>query len=254
MFISLVRGYQKYISPLFPPSCRYYPTCSHYTVQALEKHGVLKGGVMGVSRILRCNPFIRGGVDKVPEYFTVRRNPADRQAVGVIERPEKTQKDIDEMEEEIDFLYEKFEDEIIIREELPTTSELVKEQVPVTEYSLDTLPVAYIEQAKSVILSLTDSTIEDSDKLCLHFYEVQKSKTSEEYFSHIHPSELNEVLGDVKGGKIGILVEDDYGVYESSSPDLMVDVSLEKGVTPEDIEHKTEYLLQYLYLLAAIYE
>lgn len=254
MFISLVRGYQKYISPLFPPSCRYYPTCSHYTVQALEKHGVLKGGVMGMGRIIRCNPFVRGGVDKVPDYFTVRRNPADRQAIGVIKRPEKTQNDINEMEKEIDFLYEEFEDQIIVREQLPTTSQILREQVPVIEHSLDTLPVEYIEQAKSVILSLTDSTVEDTDKLSLHFYEIQKNETSEEYFDYIYTSELNEALGDIEGEKIGILVEDAYGVYETSSPDLMVDVSLEKGVTPEDIEQKTEYLLQYLYLLDTIYE
>ncbi|OJF97084.1 membrane protein insertion efficiency factor YidD [Alkalibacterium sp. 20] len=73
--LALVKFYQKLISPLFPPSCRYYPTCSHYTVEALEKHGAFKGIIMGVSRILRCNPFFKGGVDKVPDYFTMKRNP-----------------------------------------------------------------------------------------------------------------------------------------------------------------------------------
>ncbi|MHA3065868.1 membrane protein insertion efficiency factor YidD [Lacticaseibacillus saniviri] len=72
----LVRGYQRFISPLFPPSCRYYPTCSSYMLGALEKHGALKGSVMGIARILRCNPFIRGGYDPVPDYFTLRRNRA----------------------------------------------------------------------------------------------------------------------------------------------------------------------------------
>lgn len=74
ILIFLVKGYQKLISPLFPPSCRYYPTCSSYTVQAIEKHGALKGTVMGSARILRCNPFVRGGVDKVPDRFTLKRN------------------------------------------------------------------------------------------------------------------------------------------------------------------------------------
>ncbi|MFO8068539.1 MAG: membrane protein insertion efficiency factor YidD [Alkalibacterium sp.] len=73
--LALVKLYQKLISPLFPPSCRYYPTCSHYTVDALEKHGAFKGFIMGVSRILRCNPFFKGGVDKVPDHFTLKRNP-----------------------------------------------------------------------------------------------------------------------------------------------------------------------------------
>lgn len=74
VLVFLVKGYQKVISPLFPPSCRYYPTCSHYTVQAVEKHGAFKGALMGTSRILRCNPFVRGGVDKVPDHFTLKRN------------------------------------------------------------------------------------------------------------------------------------------------------------------------------------
>ncbi|WP_368645593.1 membrane protein insertion efficiency factor YidD [Alkalibacterium putridalgicola] len=73
--LALVKFYQKLISPLFPPSCRYYPTCSHYAVEALEKHGALKGSIMGTSRVLRCNPFVKGGVDKVPDHFTVKRNP-----------------------------------------------------------------------------------------------------------------------------------------------------------------------------------
>ena len=52
----LVRGYQRFISPLLPPSCRYYPTCSTYMIQALQKHGAIKGSLMGIARILRCNP------------------------------------------------------------------------------------------------------------------------------------------------------------------------------------------------------
>jgi len=53
LFIGLIRGYQKVISPLFPPSCRYYPTCSNYAVQAIQKHGAIKGSIMGIARILR---------------------------------------------------------------------------------------------------------------------------------------------------------------------------------------------------------
>ncbi|AKP63691.1 MULTISPECIES: membrane protein insertion efficiency factor YidD [Levilactobacillus] len=72
----LVRGYQRFISPLFPPTCRYYPTCSTYMLQALEKHGAFKGSLMGIARILRCQPFVRGGVDPVPDHFTLKRNVA----------------------------------------------------------------------------------------------------------------------------------------------------------------------------------
>ncbi|KRN25094.1 hypothetical protein FC75_GL001007 [Lacticaseibacillus camelliae DSM 22697 = JCM 13995] len=71
----LVKGYQRFISPLLPASCRYYPTCSTYMIQALAKHGLIKGLIMGVARIIRCNPFVKGGLDPVPDFFTLRRNP-----------------------------------------------------------------------------------------------------------------------------------------------------------------------------------
>ncbi|MBB1149877.1 MULTISPECIES: membrane protein insertion efficiency factor YidD [unclassified Myroides] len=65
-FILLVRFYQGGISPFFPPTCRYTPTCSHYTVEALQKHGLLKGGWLAVKRILRCGPWGGKGYDPVP--------------------------------------------------------------------------------------------------------------------------------------------------------------------------------------------
>ncbi len=63
IFVFLIRIYQKIFSPLFPPSCRFYPSCSEYAVQALTKYGVFKGGAKAVWRILRCNPFNKGGYD-----------------------------------------------------------------------------------------------------------------------------------------------------------------------------------------------
>ena len=72
-FIWLVRLYQRYISPAFPATCRYRPPCSAYMIEALQKHG-LKGLVMGIARILRCHPFVKGGDDPVPDHFTLRRS------------------------------------------------------------------------------------------------------------------------------------------------------------------------------------
>ena len=62
----VIRFYQIAISPLKPGCCRYYPTCSTYTLQAIEKYGPLKGSWMGLKRILRCHPFHKGGYDPVP--------------------------------------------------------------------------------------------------------------------------------------------------------------------------------------------
>lgn len=75
IFIGLVKLYQSLISPLLPPTCRYYPTCSTYMSDAIKMHGTILGIIMGTARILRCNPFVKGGVDPVPEFFTLRRNP-----------------------------------------------------------------------------------------------------------------------------------------------------------------------------------
>lgn len=65
-FVLLIRFYQIVISPVLPASCRYTPTCSHYTLEALKKHGLFKGGYLGIKRILSCNPWGGSGYDPVP--------------------------------------------------------------------------------------------------------------------------------------------------------------------------------------------
>ncbi|MEA5579853.1 membrane protein insertion efficiency factor YidD [Nodularia harveyana UHCC-0300] len=67
LFISLIKGYRMFISPMFPPSCRFQPTCSMYAIEAIERFGVWRGGWMATWRILRCHPFHPGGYDPVPE-------------------------------------------------------------------------------------------------------------------------------------------------------------------------------------------
>ncbi|WP_370875866.1 membrane protein insertion efficiency factor YidD [Caldalkalibacillus uzonensis] len=66
MILALIRSYQKWISPLRPPSCRFIPTCSQYAYQAFQKHGFFKGSMLTLKRILKCHPFHRGGYDPVP--------------------------------------------------------------------------------------------------------------------------------------------------------------------------------------------
>lgn len=66
-FIWLIKVYQRLLSPLKPPCCKYIPTCSNYALQAIERFGIFKGLCLALYRFLRCNPFSRGGYDPVPE-------------------------------------------------------------------------------------------------------------------------------------------------------------------------------------------
>ncbi|WP_167941462.1 membrane protein insertion efficiency factor YidD [Desulfobaculum xiamenense] len=73
LLILLIRAYQRCISPLFPPTCRFVPTCSSYALEAVRVHGALRGGLLAAWRILRCHPFCKGGLDPVPP----KRQPAE---------------------------------------------------------------------------------------------------------------------------------------------------------------------------------
>lgn len=63
VFLAMIRFYQRFISPIKPPTCRFYPSCSSYTFQAIEKYGAIKGVWLGLKRILKCHPFHKGGYD-----------------------------------------------------------------------------------------------------------------------------------------------------------------------------------------------
>jgi putative membrane protein insertion efficiency factor len=65
--VTLIRGYQKLLSPLLGNRCRFHPTCSHYAVEAIERFGALKGTYLAIRRVARCHPWHEGGVDPVPE-------------------------------------------------------------------------------------------------------------------------------------------------------------------------------------------
>lgn len=70
--LALLRFYQRWISPMRPPTCKYYPSCSQYAMIAIGRHGLLRGTVLATWRLLRCNPWSRGGVDDVPEVSAAR--------------------------------------------------------------------------------------------------------------------------------------------------------------------------------------
>jgi uncharacterized protein len=80
LLVRAVRGYQTHLSPLKgAPTCRFTPSCSQYALEAVEKHGALKGAWLATWRIARCQPFNKGGVDPVPEHFPKR--PASEETI-----------------------------------------------------------------------------------------------------------------------------------------------------------------------------
>ena len=66
LILWLIKGYRRFVSPLFPPTCRFQPTCSQYALEAIATYGTIKGGWLAITRILRCHPFHPGGYDPVP--------------------------------------------------------------------------------------------------------------------------------------------------------------------------------------------
>ncbi|WP_174626846.1 membrane protein insertion efficiency factor YidD [Candidatus Methylobacter favarea] len=74
MLIAIIKFYKYFISPLLVPSCRFYPSCSSYALEALQRHGAFIGSYLALRRLLKCHPFHPGGIDPVPEKFGNKNN------------------------------------------------------------------------------------------------------------------------------------------------------------------------------------
>lgn len=77
VLLSVIRVYQRRISPAFPRRCRYEPSCSSYAAESIGRFGIIRGALLATWRLLRCNPFSHGGFDPVPERFTLKVGPVD---------------------------------------------------------------------------------------------------------------------------------------------------------------------------------
>jgi len=80
LLIFLINFYRRFISPLFPPSCRFVPTCSQYALEAIKLHGTIKGSCLSLGRVCRCHPFHKGGYDPVPSLSDNFTSLLDRAA------------------------------------------------------------------------------------------------------------------------------------------------------------------------------
>ena len=81
--LSLLRGYKWALSPILPPACRYVPTCSDYAMEAVDRYGVFRGGLMAMWRVLRCHPFVKGGYDPVVKSEEIRSEEKRPERYGV---------------------------------------------------------------------------------------------------------------------------------------------------------------------------
>ena len=86
--LGLLRAYKWAISPMFPPACRYVPTCSEYAMEAVERYGAVRGGLMALARLLRCHPFAHGGYDPVVKPCVAgAREPLTPEPIAHLQRP-----------------------------------------------------------------------------------------------------------------------------------------------------------------------
>jgi uncharacterized protein len=90
ILIAPIRLYQRFISPAFAPRCRYYPTCSEYSVQAIRELGPIRGPILAGWRLLRCNPFSHGGVDEISDRRLFRGTPTRSERNVQQQRPART--------------------------------------------------------------------------------------------------------------------------------------------------------------------
>lgn len=237
ILMSIIRFYQRYISPATQPTCRYHPTCSSYALEAVDKHGALKGSVMGGARILRCNPFVEGGVDKVPDYFTVKRNPEniDKQHI-----PEYLLSADSETKKEIKELREQYCDRLKVSESLPNSLKILKRIARLEvlnikdiedEFTLDELE--YLED----IQVLPNLSAEDYQCFTLLDHPVNK-----EYLQEVTSYDEGVLLGKDHP----LIVLEKTGIWYTNLPRLFERFLIERGVTEEDLENNSYHLWMVL--------
>ncbi len=237
ILIKIIRFYQRYISPATPPSCRYYPTCSNYALEAVNKHGALKGGLMSTARILRCNPFVEGGVDKVPDHFTLGRNPKNR---GEQHIPQYLLAVDFETKSEIKELLEKYEVHLNIFESLPASFEIMNGLADLKELSIEEIKTELSKDELDYLLEI--GLIPNLESTHYQYFTLIKNEANKKYLRQVKSFDQGIDLG--KDHPLIILEE--TGIWYTNLPKLMNEFLIERGVTPDDLENDSYHLWMVL--------
>ena len=233
ILMNLIRFYQKYISPATQPTCRYHPTCSSYALEAVDKHGALKGGLMSSARILRCNPFVEGGVDEVPDYFTLRRNPDN---IGEQYIPNYLLTVDSEMKAEIETLLKKYKDELIVSSELPAPLTILKKIAKLERLSIQDFESEFTEEELDYLRDiqlLPESWSED-----YHYFTLPDHPKNKKYLEKIWSYDDGIELGQ----EHPLLIVEETGIWYTNLPALMNRFLIERGVTEEDLKNNSYHL------------
>jgi putative membrane protein insertion efficiency factor len=228
-----IRFYQKYISPATQPSCRYHPTCSNYALQAVEKHGAAKGGVMALARILRCNPFVEGGVDEVPDYFTVRRNPDNIDDIYI---PDHLVGVDAETLEKLETLLEEYGEKLRVNENLPSSLGVLKEVADVEELSAKTIRSHFTVDELSYLVDIDIFPALESDEY--RYYTIEETEKNMDYLEEVEPYFEDTDLGM----DLPLIVIEKTGIWYTNLPKLARKFLIKRGVTPADIDNRSYHL------------
>lgn len=228
-----IRFYQKHISPKTSPSCRYHPTCSTYALEAIEKHGAIKGTIMGTARIIRCNPFVEGGVDEVPSYFTVFRNPENINNQYI---PEYSMPVDGEDQEEVATLLEAYGDQLKISEQLPSSLTILQNIVDVKELDIDEIKAVFSKKELAFLKDIEIFPNLTSSKY--KYFTLPKTKRNEPYLTEVEDFDPAVDFGS----QYPIIVLEKTGIWYSNMPRLAQEFLIARGVTPADIERRSYYL------------
>ena len=228
-----IRFYQKRISPHTPPSCRYHPTCSTYALQAVEKYGALKGSVMGLARIIRCNPMVSGGVDEVPDYFTVRRNPDNIDDYHIPEFLMPAEK---EVQENVDRLLRKYKEQLVISEKLPEASITFREMAELKELSVKDIQAELTEDELSYLEDI--EIFPDLHSKAYRYFTLEETEKNKRLLKKVEAFFEDTDFGT----EYPLIVLEKTGIWYTNMPIVEREFLMNRGVTEDDLKYRSYHL------------